>query len=91
MTEYDLIVILLTVIGVLLIPTIGVLFRGMVRWVRTEDQLTNLVHEVKELVNDNEKSRGDILRQMTYDREATNTRLRYLEEYFMSHGMGKDK
>lgn len=77
------------IIAVLLIPLIVMLARGMVRWVRTEDKLNELVEDVRKLVDDKDRTHREISEQMRFDRDATNKRLRYLEEYFMSHGMGR--
>ena len=90
MTYYEIITIALTVIGVLLIPLIVVAFRGLVRWIRTESKLDKLVDDVRELVTDQEKVHREMIDQMKYDRDATNTRLQYLERYFMSRGMGRN-
>jgi hypothetical protein len=87
MTQYEVVATCLSVVGVLLIPVIALLFRGMIRWVHTENQLAQLVGDVRELIEEKDKVHMEMLGQMRYDREATNTRLRYLEEYFMSHGM----
>ena len=87
MDSFQLTNLILTIIAVILIPGIVLLFRGMIRWVRTESKLNTLVGDVRELVDDKGKVHAAILEQMKYDRDATNTRLRYLEEYFMAHGM----
>ena len=87
MTHYNLITVILSILGIILIPILGVLIRGMVRWIRTEDELKVLVADVRELIENKDKVHSDILNQMRFDRDATNQRLRYLEEYFMSHGM----
>lgn len=77
------------VIAVLLIPLGVFLLRGMVRWVRTEDQLTTLIRRVESLVDDKDRTHKELAEQMKFDRDATNRRLRYLEEYFMRFGMDK--
>lgn len=89
MTRFEITTLCLSVIGVLMVPLIGVMLRGMIRWIRTEDRLDTLIGDVRELVSDQDKVHSDILSQMKYDRDATNTRLRYLEEFFMAYGMNQ--
>ena len=87
MNHAEFVSIALSIIGIILIPILAVALRTMVKWVRTEDQLQQLVDEVKQLVTDKDKVHSEILGELRADRDATNTRLRYLEEYFMGNGM----
>ena len=73
--------IILTVIGVLLIPIIVMLYRGIVKWTRTEDKLDQLVRDVEKLVKDKDATHSAMLQTMSDDRRATDRRLRWLEEY----------
>ncbi len=76
----------LAVFSVLLLPALGILVRGAVKWTRTEDKLGDLVGDVRELITDKDRAHGEMLEQMRLDREATNTRLRYLEEFWIDRG-----
>lgn len=76
----------LAAVSVLLIPALAILVRGAIRWTRTEDKLAELVTDVKELVSDRDKMNAAILEQMRSDREATDKRLRFIEEFFMRRG-----
>lgn len=86
MTTYDRFSILLAVTAVLLIPALVILVRGAVKWTRTEDRLAELVGDVHRLVSDKDRVHAEMLEQMRIDREATDRRLRYLEEFFMDRG-----
>jgi hypothetical protein len=89
MTHFEITTLVLSVIGILLIPLIRMAWLAMVRWISTETQLKQLVKDVGTLVENQDTVHSAIYKQMQIDREATNTRLRYLEEYFMNHGMRK--
>jgi hypothetical protein len=78
--------IILTVFSVLLVPALAILLRGAVKWTRTEDQLATLVGDVGQLVADKDKVHAEILEQMRIDRDATDRRLRYIEEFWMEGG-----
>jgi len=76
----------LSIISVLLIPVLVLMFRGAVKWTRTEDKLSVLIDDVRELINDKDKVHQEILEQMRQDREATNTRITYIERFWMEQG-----
>lgn len=76
----------LGIFSVLLLPALGILIRGAVKWTRTEDKLGTLIENVGKLVDDKDRAHHEMLEQMRTDREATNTRLRYLEEFWMDRG-----
>lgn len=80
------IAIMLGIFSVLLLPALGILIRGAVKWTRTEDKLGTLIENVGKLVDDKDRAHHEMLEQMRADREATNTRLRYLEEFWMDRG-----
>lgn len=82
----DWIVAVLTVFSVLLIPALIILIRGAIKWTRTEDKLGFLVDEVRKLVADKDKVHAEILEQMRVDRETTDRRLRFIEEFWMKQG-----
>lgn len=80
------VIVALTVFSVLLIPTLVLMVRGAVKWTRTEDQLAELVKDVRELVGNEEKVHAEMLAQMRSDRDVTDKRLRFIEEFFMKRG-----
>jgi hypothetical protein len=79
LTEYEFLTLLVSLIALLLIPTIGLLLRLVVKWTRTEYRIESLAEDMKEL-----------MRQAGDDRKATDHRLRWLEEnLWMNRGSGK--
>lgn len=76
----------LMVFSVLLLPTLAIMVRGAVKWTRTEDKLAELVGDVRELVGNEEKVHAEMLAQMRSDRDVTDKRLRFIEEFFMRRG-----
>lgn len=76
-----------TSVGVLLIPLLIYLIKGANRWGRTEQKLENLIEGVRKLVEDKDKIHHEILETMRNDREATDRRLRFMEEYWMKKGL----
>jgi hypothetical protein len=78
--------IILTVFSALLLPALAIMYRGAVKWTRTEDRLATLVEDVRELIADKDKVHAEILEQMRVDRDATDRRLRYIEEFWMDNG-----
>jgi hypothetical protein len=77
LTGYEYLTLIMTIVGLLLIPTIGLLVRLVVKWTRTEYRLESLAEDIKELMT-----------QAREDRGATNQRLRWLEENVWN--MGKE-
>lgn len=82
-THADFVTIALSVIGIIIIPTLILLVRGAVKWTRTEDRLSELVRDVGVLVDAKEKVHSEMYTQMRFDRDATDKRLRFIEEWFM--------
>ena len=79
----------LGVLSVLIIPALVILVRGAIKWTRTEDKLSVLVDDVRELIDEKDKVHAELLEQMRYDRDATDRRLRFVEEWFMRAGQSK--
>lgn len=77
---------LILVISGVFIPMVIVLYRGIVKWTRTEDKLDQLILEVEKLVKDKDETHKQMLSQMTNDRAATDRRLRWLEENVWKRG-----
>jgi len=82
----NLILVILSVMGILLLPTLGLVLRITIRWTRTEDRLSTVIDDVKELISSQDKVHAEMLAQMRLDRDATDRRLRFLEEWIMRGG-----
>lgn len=78
--EFQLLVVLLSVMSVIIIPLFILMIRGIIKWTRVEDKLDQLVSDMRNIVIDKEKTHEAMLRQMGEDRMATDRRLRWLEE-----------
>lgn len=76
----------LTAFSVLLVPVLILMFRGAVKWTRTEDKLAELVDDVRLLMQGEDRVHSEMLAQMRIDRDATDKRLRFIEEFFMRKG-----
>ena len=72
--------IIISFIGVVLVPLFVLMYRGIVKWTRVESKLDELVKDMRDIVADKEKIHGAIFTQMSEDRKATDRRLRWLEE-----------
>jgi len=106
MSQFEIVMIALTVLSVLAIPALVLLVRAAIKWTKTDDRLEKLVEDVSELVRDKEKAHKELAdamqnvvteqnevhkemyAQMRTDRSATDTRLRFIEEYWMKRGQG---
>ena len=80
MSEFEWISVLLSILTVIVLPILVLLVRITVRWTRTEDQLNNLIGDVKDLVEAKERVHNEMYRSMREDRASTDKRLRWLEE-----------
>lgn len=81
--RFSLLVVLITAI---FLPMVALLYRGIVKWTRTEDKLDELIRDVNKLILDKDKTHAEMLQQMTNDRSATDRRLRWLEENIWKRG-----
>lgn len=79
--------IILSAVGILLIPALALLMRGVLRLSRNELKLDALITSVEKLVIDKDKTHQVMLDQMREDRTATNRRLEHLERIWISRGM----
>ena len=80
MTHYEVTSLLLVIISVILIPALVLLVKVSGKWTQMSDN-------IKHLVDNNDAAHREIMKQMSLDREVTNKRIRWFEEYFMRHGM----
>ena len=67
----------LTAFGV---TVIGILWRMSAKWTNAIDRLEVIEKHVKEVVDDKNRVHREMLDQMREDRNATNDRLRWLEQ-----------
>jgi uncharacterized membrane protein len=86
MSGFQLATFILSIVTLVLIPAVLVLLRGAVRWTKVEDKLDRMVGRMEELVKDKDQTHAEILTQMREDRNATNRRLRWLEENLWGGG-----
>lgn len=78
--NWESVAVIISSIAIILTPMIAFLYRTTVKWTHVEDKLENVVEDVKDLVKDKDKVHTEILSQMTHDRDATDKRLRWLEQ-----------
>lgn len=70
----------LTVVAVLLIPLLTLTYRLVIKWTKAEAKLDETVKDLRELVARKDQAHKWLYEQMTKDREATDQRLRWLEQ-----------
>lgn len=80
MTRFDILTILISITGVLLIPSLILMVKLVRQWTRQEDKLNELINDVGKLIQDKDRVHQEMYRQMREDRLATDKRLRWLEE-----------
>lgn len=78
MSEFEILTLTVSIVGVILLPILFILIRGIVKWTRTEDKLDQVVAKLIEIVKDMEE-----------DRRATDSRLSAIENFFMD--LGKER
>jgi hypothetical protein len=71
---------ILTLITVFFLPTLAFVIRATVKWTRVETRLDEIARDLTQLVADKDKTHSEMIQQMREDRNATNLRLRWLEE-----------
>jgi hypothetical protein len=77
---------IISAMGVIMIPAIALLFRGAIKWSRTEGKLDVVIQKVSEIVADKDKVHSDLYNAIREDRNATNRRLEYLERIWIEKG-----
>lgn len=87
MTTFDWAVILMSIVSVLLIPAIALMINVSMKWTRAQARIESLTEDVRELVVNKERTHAEMLQQMREDRNATDKRLRWLEEYLWRYGV----
>ena len=86
MTKFEWTTVALSALAILIVPTLVLVIRLVIRWTRTEDKLDGLLGDVRELVEAKEKVHAEMYRTMREDRAATDRRLRWLEETLWKRG-----
>jgi|SRR5205809_684987 len=71
--------VVLTAIGVVVVPCMLFLWRSAVRWTRVETKLETIFEKLDEIVKDKDKVHQEIIVSQREDRLATNRRLEWLE------------
>lgn len=79
----------LSIIAILLIPSVALLWRIATKWTHTVNKLENLEKGIEAIVEDKDRAHAEIITQMREDRTATNSRLRWLEENLWAQGSKK--
>lgn len=82
-TKFEILTLLMSGLGILVIPGMVALVRGAIKWTRVETKLDVLLDRMADLVKDQDKIHGAMLDQMKVDRDATDKRLRFIEEWWM--------
>ena len=80
MTADQRLAITLSAIGIIGIPTLTFIVRATIKWTRVEDRLQVISDKLIDIVKDKDETHAAMIQQMREDRNATNTRLRWLEE-----------
>lgn len=78
--RFTIIILILSLVFTIMVAVLGAIIRVTQKWTRTEDRLNNLIEDVKELIEDKDKTHTEMLTSMREDRAATDRRLRWLEE-----------
>lgn len=76
----QLLILILTSLGVIFIPLLVLLTRIITKWTKIESRLDELTSDIAKLVVDKDKTHNEIINQIIDDRRATDKRLRWLEE-----------
>lgn len=76
----------LTLMGTGLAATLRYLIKSVRHQTQIEDKLDNAINDIAQLVIDKDRVHTAIYEQMRIDREATDKRLRYLEEFWIGVG-----
>lgn len=74
------------VIAILIIPGLVMLVRITRKWAQIEDKQNQLIEAIEKLVEDKDKVHSELYNMMREDRDATNTRLTYLERIWIERG-----
>jgi hypothetical protein len=70
------------------IPGLVIAVRSAIRWSRLESKVEGVIHDLKELISNKDNTHSAMLDQMKVDRDATDRRLRWLEEHLWRRERG---
>lgn len=71
-------------LGVIILPMVIMSFRIAIGWKGIEDKIQDVAKDLEKLVHDKDAVHSEIIRQMRDDRQASDRRLRWLEENLWS-------
>lgn len=78
--RFQILALLLSFITVVVVPMLGLTVRNAVRWTKIELRVGEITKDLRAIVDDKNAVHLRIHQEMREDREATNRRLRWLEE-----------
>lgn len=81
--------IILSVIAVLMIPLLRLIWGAGQKQQQIEDKQVELIKNMEKLIADKDAVHREIIQTIREDREATNKRLRWLEENLWNTRRGK--
>lgn len=81
MSAVNIIELVCSIIGVIILPVLFYVIRVTARWASVEEKLSRVVADVDKLVRDRDTTQAKIIDMMNKDREATDLRLRWLENH----------
>lgn len=73
--------VILFVISILVLPTLALMVRIVIKWTRMEAKMEEVTQDLRAIVESKDQVHREITEQMGRDREATDKRLRWLEEH----------
>lgn len=91
----------LAVFTAIIVPAMILAIRSAIKWARLESKVEEVIKDVRELVDNKDKTHKEIIEsmersysslinQISFDRDATNKRLRYLEENYWGKNALRD-
>jgi hypothetical protein len=86
LTSDQRLLIILTFVSAIGIPSFVFSYRVTAKWTRVEERLQEMVRSMGKLVEDKDKVHAAIQQEIRDDRAATNLRLRWLEEHLWGKG-----
>lgn len=81
MNDAHIIELVSSIIGVIILPVLVYVVRITAKWASVEEKLSRVVADVDKLVRDKDTTQAAIVDMMAKDREATDLRLRWLENH----------
>lgn len=85
MSLFDVLSVLVAFVGVIFIPVVVMIYKGLTKFTAVDVKLDSLVNSLRDLVIYKDKVHAEMSAQMTEDRRVTNDRLQYLERTIWNH------